>query len=575
MNNQQPEAISQSPPPAQNAKSHGVTYTPPTLARFVAQRMVAAWSPRPDTTEISVLDPAAGDGELLIALVETIRERYPQYPIIAEGFETDPLALQVAHDRLAYRHAGVTVALSNTDFLKQPRGGSRRHKTHPPLDFLIANPPYVRTQRMGTNKAQSLAKKFGLAGRVDLYYAFVLAMAAFIVDRTVAGIIVSNRFMKIDSGAQIRQALLEKLHILSVWDFGDTKLFDAAVLPAVLLAKAKTAPSCNSQIPFTSLYETTITPESRASDPIHATQHDGVVQIDDGRRFVVTRGNLTTDGSQDGIWRVSNESTERWLDTAHDNTWGHFNDIGKIRVGVKTCADKTFIRSDWHELYPTTPPELLKPILTHHSARRFKAENREPSKSILYTHEISNGLRKAVDLADYPVSAAYLEKHREDLEARHYVTDAGRQWFEIWVPQNPSDWPRPKLVFRDISDKPTFWIDQQGYVVNGDCYWLTPSPGVQSDLLWLALAVANSTFIEKFYDLRFRNQLYGGRRRFMTQYVRQFPIPDPSNDLSRIIIANAKQIYDSVGTPQGGILEQDLDRLVWEAFGLPFEEPGR
>ena len=558
-----------------NAKSHGVTYTPPTLARFVAQHMVAAWTPPTENRSISILDPAAGDGELLIALVEKIRDRYPHYPIVAEAFETDPTAMQTAHDRLTYRQAGVTVTLNNADFLRQSTTNECHQRGHSPVDFLIANPPYVRTQRMGADKSQSLAKQFGLTGRVDLYYAFVLAMAEFIKDQTVAGIIVSNRFMKINSGAKIRQALLEQLDILSVWDFGDTKLFDAAVLPAVVLAKGKTAPDPNSVIAFTSLYETTSSPDGRASDPVGATDHDGVVEIDDGRRFAVTRGRLTTDGAKDGIWRVTNESTDRWLDTADSNTWGRFEDIGKIRVGVKTCADEIFIRSDWDYLYPTAPPELLKPVLTHHAARRFKAVDEQPSKSILYTHEIRDGKRQAVHLADHPLSAAYLEEHREALESRSYVTKANRQWFEIWVPQNPAEWKRPKIVFRDISAKPIFWIDRQGYVVNGDCYWLTASPQVDSDLLWLALAVANSSFIEKFYDLRFRNQLYSGRRRFMTQYVRQFPIPDPSTDLSRIIIANTQQMYDAVGTTVGEKLEKALDRLVWTAFGLPIEEPNR
>ena len=38
----------------------------------------------------------------------------------------------------------------------------------------------------------------------------------------------------------------------------------------------------------------------------------------------------------------------------------------------------------------------------------------------------------------------------------------------------------------------------------------------------LLLAVANSSFITKFYDIAFHNKLYAGRRRFMTQYVKKF-----------------------------------------------------
>lgn len=155
------------------------------------------------------------------------------------------------------------------------------------------------------------------------------------------------------------------------------------------------------------------------------------------------------------------------------------------------------------------------------------------------------------------------------------MIEAGRKWFEIWVPQDPSAWDVPKLVFRDISEKPVFWIDQQHTVVNGDCYWMiVDRPGTE-ELLWLAAAVANSTFIEAFYDHRFNNKLYSGRRRFITQYVEQFPLPSPESKLSRQIIDAAKAIYDIAGMPEADELEATLNSLVWRAFGFAVEEIGR
>ena len=66
------------------------------------------------------------------------------------------------------------------------------------------------------------------------------------------------------------------------------------------------------------------------------------------------------------------------------------------------------------------------------------------------------------------------------------------------------------------------------------------------DLLWLALAVGNSQFALEFYDHRFNNRLYASRRRFITQYVSEFPIPDPALALSKEIVALAKQVYRSM-----------------------------
>ena len=256
------------------------------------------------------------------------------------------------------------------------------------------------------------------------------------------------------------------------------------------------------------------------------------------------------------------------------HAWGTFRDIGKIRVGVKTCADKVFIRSDWNALPDHERPELLRPVTTHHIAGRFRSVPHREHRSILYPHEVVRGQRQAVDLAHYPKTHAYLEKHRAILEGRTYVIEGGRRWYELWVPQDPASWAEPKLVFKDISERPTFWLDLDGTIVNGDCYWLTSARPDQADLLWLAAAVANSTFAEAFYDHRFNNKLYAGRRRFITQYVEQFPLPDPRTPLAHKIVAEAKAIYD-VAISDREALEPKVDRMVWEAFGLQVEEVRR
>lgn len=154
------------------------------------------------------------------------------------------------------------------------------------------------------------------------------------------------------------------------------------------------------------------------------------------------------------------------------------------------------------------------------------------------------------------------------LEGRSYVIQGGRQWYEIWVPQDPSSWDAPKLVFRDISEQPTFWLDLEGSIVNGDCYWLASEKPENTHLLWLAAAVANSSFIEAFYDSSFNNKLYAGRRRYITQYVERFPLPDPALQRSHRIVDLAKEIYETVGSRNAEKLAAQLDQLVWEAFGV-------
>lgn len=149
---------------------------------------------------------------------------------------------------------------------------------------------------------------------------------------------------------------------------------------------------------------------------------------------------------------------------------------------------------------------------------------------------------------------------------------SGRKWFELWVPQSPEMWALPKVVFRDIAEKPTFWMDMDGTVVNGDCYWIAQD-SADSEMLWLLLAVANSRFIEDFYDHRFNNRLYAGRRRFMTQYVETFPLPDPGTALSRSMIQMTKLIYEGIAAGREMVFERELlERDVYLSFGLEHPE---
>ncbi len=560
-------------------KAAGATYTPARLADFVAEEIIR-FARLGTKTSVRVLDPAVGDGELLLSLLTKLRS-HSEAEVSVHGFDTDQAALREARRRLVAAFPHLDLRLECGNFLEfalaqgagAPRASLFTAHESERFDLIIANPPYVRTQIIGAEQAQKLANAFGLSGRVDLYHVFLIGMAQVLEPGGTAGIIVSNRFMTTRSGAGVRAALRERFALRHIWDLGDTKLFSAAVLPAVIVAEGRNGHD-PSPPAFSSIYETTDSASTEAADPIAALARAGTVAISDGRRFRVQHGTLDSSGALDDVWRIATDSGDAWLATVTAHAWSTFRDIGKIRVGVKTCADKVFIRHDWNNLPEHERPELLRPVTTHHVAGRFRSLPPKKPRSILYPHKMVQGQRQVIDLTPYPKTRTYLETHRATLEGRTYLIEGGRLWYEIWVPQDPGSWAAPKLVFRDISERPTFWIDLDGTIVNGDCYWLACDRPDREDLLWLAAAVANSTFTEAFYDHRFNNKLYAGRRRFITQYVEQFPLPNPDTPLARDIIAAAKAIY-AAGPTEARALEAQLDPMVWEVFGLPLEEVSR
>lgn len=527
-------------------KLTGSHYTPPVLARFVAEKLVEHYRggvPR-------VLDPACGDGELLAAFKAVC----PLARLV--GFDLDEGAVAATRSRLDAR-------AECKDFLEIAllyRDAGLFEEGLEKFDVAIANPPYIRTQVLGAERSQKIARQFGLAGRIDIYFAFIEGIAELLRPGGVAGIIVSNRFMTTKAGSTVRNRILTRFDVLHVFDLGDSKLFEAAILPAVLILRKKgTLGSSLEKARMSSIYASKPGALGKcAHSPLEALKTVGKVSVG-AVTFEVKHGELDSSG---GVWRVATDNGDRWLETVRSHTSRNFGDVGKVRVGVKTTADKVFVRQCWDE----PKPELLRPLVTHRVARRFRSL--PPDRQILYTHRELCGKSVAVDLNEYPNARSYLESYRDVLSARSYVREANRQWFEIWVPHRPTAWKRPKLVFPDISERPNFWMSLDEEVIQGDCYWMTIDDETSTDLLWLALAVGNSSFIEEYYDHCFQNKLYSGRRRFMTQYVEKFPLPDPDTSIAREIVSKAKSIFEETPSAIADKLALELDSKVREAFGV-------
>src|SRR5579872_5804088 len=313
-------------------KETGAHYTPPQLAAFVADTMLAHASNTGSGQQ--VLDPSIGDGSLMEALV--LRLDSPD----VTGFDTDPNAVLAAKEKLERFVSSDRLHIEESDFTAKCLRASgtdlftRERIEH--FDMVIANPPYVRTQVMGARKAQELADAFGLSGRVDLYFSFLICIAQVLRPDGIAGIIVSNRFMTTRAGTEVRKRLLRDFDILHVIDFGDTKLFEAAVLPVVLILRKKKGNRA-SQYPaqFSAIYTTTHSPDTFSATVFKALCSPGRVQVN-GERFLVRRGTLDHGTDPSGVWRLATDSGDAWLRIVDQHTYCRFGGIGKVRVGVKT-----------------------------------------------------------------------------------------------------------------------------------------------------------------------------------------------------------------------------------------------
>lgn len=535
-------------------KENGVVYTPEKMANYVAEEILNYRTSAFDS-EISILDPAVGTGELLIAMLNAISEQGKRIKVV--GYETDEGVGKETQKKLKTMFPQVEIEIRTSDFLDAVEVG-----TAGKYDCVIANPPYIRTQIMGSFRAQKIAQKLSLSGRVDIYYAFLLYTREVLKPSGVAGFITSNKFMTIKAGNSVRNYMVQNYALHHITDLGDTKLFSASVLPCIVIFSLGQTLEKES-VNFTSIYEVSNDGKCKNIQTIFdAIYADGVYQLPDGRAYRFQQGTIQS-VENDALWTVSSCENKGWLRKVESKTWLTFSQIGKIRVGIKTTADNVFIGENW--IGENADLELLRPLITHRNAGQIVANNSTQWK-VLYTHKTEHGKKVAFDIDHFPKSKKYLLKHYKQLEARSYVKKANRNWYEIWVPQNPDAWNHRKIVFRDISEQPQFWIDETGAVVNGDCYWIDIYPDVMEDVVYLALAVANSQFIEKYYDIRFNTKLYSGKRRYQTQYVEQFPIPYYATDLAQKAIYLVKKVITESNRQVALGYKKELDSIVNELF---------
>lgn len=555
-------------------KNTGATFTPKGLADYLSNQILSYV----DKQHVIVLDPACGDGELLMSMGEHLSARNIDFTL--NGYDLNDDYLSLAKER-SYQFGKHTTNYVLGDFLEFVDINknqlalnfleSKEKAINEFADIVIANPPYVRTQILGTNQAQLLAQKFDLKGRVDLYYPFLIAMTESLKVGGIIGVITSNRYLSTKSGESVRKFLNENYEILEIIDLGDTKLFDAAVLPAIFVGRKKgNNDQVSTQAQFIKIYQElngykgVIKPASDIYD-ILKTSDSGYFSVST-KRYKKTNGVLMCHTSKGYSWELLSDSESHWVNKIDKNAFCLVRDLFKVRVGIKTTADKVFINDDWNKLEKDKPEDnLLKNLISQENIGKWGITTKA-TLQILYPYISRNGKKITIDIEQFPKAKKYFEKFERKLKERKYLIDAGRKWFEIWVPHNPDFWNLPKLVFPDISLSPRFYFDEGGKLVNGNCYWIVAEKEEDVEKLLLIQGISNTKLMTKYHDLVFNNKLYSGRRRYFTQYVEKYPLPNPDSLIAKTIVKIVKKLNAEDNKEKILSLEEQLEISVSEAY---------
>lgn len=550
-------------------KNSGATFTPVELADFLSDKILTYYDSKDKT--VAVLDPACGDGALLSSIAMKING---EFDFTLNGYDTN--IDYVINTQSQLSNLGFTkIQVQQKDFLEVSPNNTGLFSDESKREFadiVIANPPYVRTQILGAQKSQQIAKDYDLSGKIDLYYPFLMGMTNALRKGGILGVITSNRYLTTKSGAEIRKFLLENYDVLEVIDLGDTKLFNAAVLPAIFIGRKKmNKKQLTKPCFFAKIYENF---QVKANNNI--TEVDSIYDIltkteagtfsTNGKVFDYSVGLLKHSHIKTDVWQMTNDTENKWIEAIQSNAAFYIGDKFKVRVGIKSCADNVFLNNNWDNEQAIPEDELLKPLISQENIQKWTCTLSQYAK-VLYPHYSKNGKKDVVNLDDYPQAKEYFMKHRTQLESRKYLIDAGRKWYEMWVSQDPALWALPKIVFPDISIEARFSYDESGAIVNGNCYWFVAQTKEEKELLFLIQGVCNSELMAQYHDLCFNNKLYSGRRRYFSQYIEKYPIPDPKSKYAQKIIAIVKALnYQSDLDSEA--LSLELNHCVKEAFSI-------
>lgn len=485
------EAYQQSLPRARR-RAAGVFYTPPALvAQVVAQTLApllpaASWradgSPR-----LRVLDPACGAGRFLVAVVDALVAASPRgegarRAIVRRcvtGVERDPAAALLARTALG---PGADVRVGEALL-----GGVAEDGV---WDAVVGNPPWIRSVALKRDDPALWVRLRGTFAATsyrewDLYAAFLeRALAWAKPGGGEIGLVTPSRWLSAAFAAPLRARLAEARAVRRIVDFGPEQLFDGATT-------------------YTAL--------------VYLTRRDGGAAAIDVTRDGV-RGEVPMASLGAAPWRLEVGARARTLARAVRGS-RPLGELARISKGAGTNADGVFLLPP--DLAATLEPEALVPCLRGRDIAPYRAV---VARHALLPYE-GDRLLAPDELRDrWPRAAAWLARHRAQLEARERGRFAGPTYYRWGRPQNLL-WlrdPAPKIVVPDATSRGRAALDTAGTLVIDTAYAIRPLPGARVTIEEL-LDLLNSPLVATW--LRATGiPLRGGYFRMKTAYLASLPV---------------------------------------------------
>ncbi|MFH6986101.1 TaqI-like C-terminal specificity domain-containing protein [Flavobacterium collinsii] len=159
---------------------------------------------------------------------------------------------------------------------------------------------------------------------------------------------------------------------------------------------------------------------------------------------------------------------------------------------------------------------------------------------------------------DYPIIYNHLMKYKDELQKRQ---DRGDHWTNLRNCAYLDDFDKEKLVWIELTDKPNFALDTNGFYLNNTIFFMTGKH------LKYLMGYLNSKICEWHFD-KIAATSGVGTRRWIKVYIDQICIPmfksDVENDLYKLI--------DNINNETKNDILKKINTFFYKKFDLTEEE---
>jgi adenine-specific DNA-methyltransferase len=440
----------------------GYVPTPDTLVDKMVARLFLMAPPKPDDR---LLDPGSGEGQFVDGVLRWCRKRGVVPPRIT-GVELDPARAKVARARFAN---DPNVEIVQGDYLGLSFRGAYR--------YVVGNPPYVSLARLSERERASYRARFDAArGRFDLYMLFFERALEDLAEGGCLVFVTPEKFAYVAAASPLRRKLSE-YDIKSVEFIAEASFPDRTTYPLITALQKR------------------------------ALKRPTAVLLRDGSKRSVEFGE---DG---GSWLPAMMGSV----VAASGTPTLGNVCRRISAGVATGADKVYVLDKGD-----VPRELrgfARPAIAGRNLATRRHALPEARQRILVPYDEKGVLLPEAALGPL---GRYLREggRKERLDAR---TCAKRKpWYAFHDNCPMPDLARPKILCKDICERPRFWLDRSGDLIPlHTVYYIVPHEAHRlGDLLdWL-----NGEAAERWL-LNHCHRAANGFIRLQSAVLRNLPVP--------------------------------------------------